>query len=228
MNLRTYRRWQLCGIELCTRAFTAQLGISEKTLCQHKKDVLGGKLEASGDARVGTQVIVRDRTQHDHADAWLSWLYWHIAEPLAETQQPELKEETLDDLHCKETLSPTVALGDAVEVSSADPTRLPPRHLAPGKLEELFEFYTSCSGSEHSSKTSFLRTYREKWCVALQFRTVGQHARCTTCTKLGRMRELAQTGEAKAEFRELTQEHVTGVQKDFATHIEGPDPNKLG
>jgi hypothetical protein len=50
--------------------------------------------------------------------------------------------------------------------------------------------------------------YKASW------RHVGQHARCTTCGKLGEMRLLATTREAKEHVSHLYDQHVTSVFKD--------------
>ena len=86
-----------------------------------------------------------------------------------------------------------------------------------GKLEELYEYYTSCSGVYHAGRTTFYKVFKSHWSKALKFRHLGQHARCSTCAKLGEMRLLANTREAKEHVQTMYDEHVTSVFKDRAT-----------
>ena len=86
-----------------------------------------------------------------------------------------------------------------------------------GKLEELYEYYTSCSGVYHAGRTTFYEVFKSHWSKALKFRHLGQHARCSTCAKLGEMRLLANTREAKEHVQTMYDEHVTSVFKDRAT-----------
>lgn len=51
------------------------------------KDVVEGFLEPRADQRAHPHPE-REAAQSEHADAWLHWVYWNIAEPLAETSQP--------------------------------------------------------------------------------------------------------------------------------------------
>ena len=53
-----------------------------------------------------------------------------------------------------------------------------------GKIVELYEYYVSCSGCMHAKQTTFKAAFAV-WSKTLVFRHVGQHARFTTCVKLG-------------------------------------------
>ena len=206
---RDKRRWDLCGLDLCTPMYCKQLGISKYQLTNMKKDILGGYLEPRADLR-GTCTF-HTAPQRKHADAWLHWAYWSLAEPLAETAQP-----ASEDCEWDETQPISVNL-DTSTLAGADLTFYAERHLPPGKLEELFELYSSCSAEHHASKTSFRRVYRQRWRKLLCFRHVGQHARCTTCSKISRMRVLAQTTAATEEARVLHDAHIEAIRLDRST-----------
>ena len=54
-----------------------------------------GHLEPKADMR--SQAYHRKNPQYEHADAWLNWAYWHVAEPLAETKQTETADASQQD-----------------------------------------------------------------------------------------------------------------------------------
>ena len=209
-SLRDHRRWDVCGISLCRGAYCQLLNISARTLRNYKKDILEGHLEPRASAQ-GARGL-RASPQADHADAWLHYAYWHVAEPLADSKQVQI-ENAYEDDHVSETIQLST---EAVGIAGADLASYPARHLPPGKIEELFELYRSCSGEHYASKTCFEKVYRERWRSVLTFRAEGQHARCTTCAKLSRLRLLAQTSAAKQEVRQQKEQHVERVRLDRA------------
>ena len=195
-----------------------QVGISKRTLRQLKEDALIGALEPRTDRRLGSKAYERQTVQGDHADGFFHWLYWHMAEPLADTNVE--KRHVWDPLadegnpHTDEIL-PHVPQGN-FDMGLEGLHNLPKRHLAPGKMEELYELYLSCSAGGFASKSTFRATFQQRWRGVLGFRDIGQHARCTTCTKISKMRALAQTADLKAQLKSAHEQHVTGVQLDRA------------
>lgn len=220
---RKHLRWDLCGFDLCSTMFSIQIGVSMKVLRKFKTAVFDGYLEPPEDGRTVPQLIDRQSPQHQHAASWLWWLYWEFAEPLADTPQSHTSSSHGEKEASKEDGEEVAEIDETIKVSqsclsshcmTADLTNLPARHLPPGSLEELFEFYTNCHGVSHASRATFLREFNGRWSGVLKFRHVGQHARCTTCTKLGKLRQLARTNDEKAVVRAQHQAHVQGVLED--------------
>ena len=60
-----------------------QVGVSKRTLRQLKEDALIGALEPR--RRLGSKAYERQTVQGDRADGFFHWLYWHMEEPLADT-----------------------------------------------------------------------------------------------------------------------------------------------
>ena len=76
----------------------------------------------------------------------------------------------IEEEHIEEML-PAQPLSGFGELTAEELARRPTRHLQPGKLEELFEFYVNCSDGGHASKTTFMTTYRTRWRQILKFRS---------------------------------------------------------
>ena len=158
------------------------------------------------------QTPTRPAAQQEHADAWLNWLYEFVAEDLATSEVPKMP---LDD----ETGVPTTFVDLAIVGStSADPSLRSTRYLAPGKMEELYEYYVATSPNGCASRSTFLLTFRSRWRKALAFRTVTEHAKCTLCALFAKSRQLAQTAEQKQVARAAHAAHISGMYADRAVY----------
>ncbi len=90
----------------------------------------------------------------------------------------------------------------------------PIRYLPPGTVEQLFEYYNhQADPTLRASRESF-RLALAKWKTCLKFRAPSQHAKCSECTKLGKLRQ---------EASSVTE------QKKVQEALEGPAPcNAIG
>ena len=68
----------------------------------------------------------KDTPQTTHVGAWFHWLYWHIAEPLADTENP-LGQQDEDEVESRDELPELPPSFETCDMSS-----LPSRHLSPG------------------------------------------------------------------------------------------------
>eukprot|EP00969_Alexandrium_andersonii_P356114 15445873-Alexandrium_andersonii.AAC.1 len=72
-----------------------------------------------------------------------------------------------------------------------------PRYLPPCSATEFYETYTSCEkNAKPASYATFQRGVRS-WSKVLKLRTLSQHARCTVCAKLAKIRKDASTQKEK-------------------------------
>jgi hypothetical protein len=92
------------------------------------KDILGGALEPTLDGRSTTEKVPKRSPQAEHVEAWLHWLYWSVAEPLADTDQNAQLPQDTPENETTENLPPLVPAFDGCDIST-----LPVRHLAPGR-----------------------------------------------------------------------------------------------
>ena len=207
-SINDRRSWSFCGATVCGPMYRHRLHLSQRKFAGFKQRILAGCLEPKADMRQGPAPTVRDTAQQDHADAWLNWLYTHIAEGLAECDyQHADQQDEGENEHVPSTES-------VVESCVLDPSARTTRYLAPGRIQELYEFYGATSQGSFASHTTFGRVFRDKWRGALTFRKVSQHATCTTCLELTKSRGLARTSELKALADERLRQHISGMYKD--------------
>lgn len=209
-------KWSVAGAKVCATAFRHVVGLSIYKFKQLVKNCRDGHFQPQEDKRSSAHAQYhRESTQAQHADAWLNWAYWNIAEPLAETEQTCTGMKQADgeeDEQCDEILVNSLEFGGTCLAPRA------PRHLPPGRIAELYDLYRTSSLDRCAGSTTFGEVYRASWKKLMPFRAVGHHARCTRCAKLSKMRELARTKEAKDEVAELQREHGQAIYADRAEY----------
>lgn len=73
----------------------------------------------------------------------------------------------------------------------------------------------TCDGDPMSVST-LRRAYDKSWSQVLKFRNIGQHARCTTCSRLSQQRKDAVTEEEHTAVVEAHAIHANKVKADRA------------
>jgi hypothetical protein len=173
--------------------------------------------------------VVRDDPQSQHANAWLSWLYQFVAEDAADVEIPTEPKEPDGDLDIFENQAfveeyiPLPAIADPLidlPMSHGNGGKdLPSRYLPPGRIAELYDFYTTSSEHGHASKSTFARCFRAYWRHAIMFRDRSHHSRCSLCSKYSRQRVLCMSAEDKEEVKAAHAAHVRSVLNDRATYM---------
>lgn len=79
--------WKFFGLEMCFSAFLATSGISKRKCQKFLAAIQAGHAEPPEDGR--SLRTDRDVAKRDHARVYFQFLYDHMAEPLAEGDQPE-------------------------------------------------------------------------------------------------------------------------------------------
>ena len=137
----------------------------------------------SSDASGGPSQIV---------DAFLNWVYEHLAEPLAEAtpsdDNPYLAREV--DLPDEPLPADEIEEKDLAELCATIAGLTPAcdkeqKWLAPTTMKELYDLMATWQGKQHvPSFTTFICVYKRLWKKTLKIREIGQHARCARCAEL--------------------------------------------
>lgn len=199
------RKWDLAGCEFCATAFQHFLKVEKKLFFKWKTAIQEGLPELPPDSRKQAKRLF-DSPQHQHVDSWLHWVWSNLAEPLADTAvKPAAVEEVAveDGDHLAETGDHPAIVGSAESQQC--------RHLPPGTKNQLYEVYRQ-QDKDASSCRTFYRVFQE-WEGRLRFRRVGQHAKCTTCTKY---LKAWQDATSKLEKASISAEHVHHLRRVFA------------
>ena len=157
-----------------------------------------------------------DDPQAQHANAWLAWLYQYVAEDQAEVlipaELPESADETNENVPDISVSNPIIGLPVPGEKGGGG--NLPARYMPPGRLAEIYDFYSSASLEGFASLSTFTRCWRRCWKQAILFRNRGQHSRCTLCAKYSQQRALCMRPEEKEVVKLAQASHVRSVLKD--------------
>ena len=179
-----------------------------------KKDILSGALEPRSDIR---NLQIRSRVQSDHVDAWFNWLYEFVAEDLA-TSEVTASKDGLPECDDEDFIVEASADPSIVGKAAMDTKSRPERFLSPGRIQELWEFYSGTSTDGFACVSTFSRVYRENWRSCLKFRPESEHARCHQCAVYSKLRQLAKTTEQKSKALDMHVEHVRGMYADRAVY----------
>ena len=156
-----------------------------------------------------------------NVDAFFHYVYEFIAEPLAEVEG--IQEEPIPMDHDEDSnvdSSEEYELGQdlmQVRMEATGETQLPVRFIGHCKLAELYDQYShwhAVNGTGTcTSLSTFRKVWRASWCKLIRIRGDSQHARCNVCSRLSRLRQLAETPSEKNQIQE---DHHDHMQKIFA------------
>ena len=144
---------------------------------------LEGVAESSPESSGGPSQIV---------DAFLNWVYEHLAEPLAEAtpsddnpylaREVDLPDEPLpaDEIEEKDLAEFCATIAGLTPACDKEQ-----KWLAPTTMKELYDLMATWQGKQHvPSFTTFICVYKRLWKKTLKIREIGQHARCARCAEL--------------------------------------------
>ncbi len=185
------KSWRLFGRDICREAFLKITGASKNRLDRTLQGILKGHLQPFADLREYNGNNDRQREKAWNVDAFFTFLYQFMAEPLAEEETVafELTSQGAANM-VAEWVQATA--GNPLAVATAGMEGGVDRRLLPHmSKEELYDLYCLHKGnqSERTSKTCFLKVYHKRWRHLLGIREVAQHARCDTCAELSKARK---------------------------------------
>lgn len=146
-------------------------------------------------------------------DAFLEFAYQHMAEPLADAST-----EVAGDIKNDEELPDDVgdiSLGMFEDMVVARLEDKDLRFLPPGSVADLYDTYCQFERGHAASDTTFRRTLKA-WSRCLKFRRLSQHAKCTLCGKLQKLRKEAKTALERAHYQKELEAHAQGMFMDRA------------
>ena len=200
------KEWSLGGQPVC---FTAWCNILHVGKYRVKRIREAGKKSDRpvpfADQRVYNQG--RDPAALRRADAFLEFAYQNMAEPLADAHV------VVDDMMPDgELVLPSSGGSDMEEnfVVVPEIANKGTRYLPPGSIADLYDTSSQFERSSPPVSESTFRRALKKWRPTLKFRRTCQHARCSECAKLQKLRREAKTAAERDQY-----------QKDFETHLRG-------
>lgn len=163
--------------------------------------------------------LSRSKPSWEHVQAFFLQCYECLAEPLAEGEpEPDAMLVDQEGRELKDDFSQWVLSSSTFEpaMSGAQGSESrEQRWLNPCSLAELFEQYKFQNAkTETASFSVFYACYKENWRGVLRIRQRGQHARCSDCAKLSKMRQQAVTEEQKYQVQQMFQDHIGGIFAD--------------
>ena len=203
--------WELCGQQLCERAFRMAMGMTKRELRTMKKHAQSGAIEPP--LVIMKPRRIRDAPQTLHARAWLRWIYERWAADFAEVQDLVNRSRVSPQVGDKpflfeQDVSPHCPTAGAL---SLDKLAERPKLVPPGCPTSLFYVYKLAmtkTQETYASLTTFKREFK-LWKKVLQFQRVTDHARCTECARYTELR-----GQS------MSQEQKENVCQNHALHID--------
>jgi hypothetical protein len=214
-------QWRLGGKAVCLQGFCYLLRVGRKRIMQLHRAVRQGCAGPFPDERLHNGG--RPPNKKLVVDAYLEWVYSNLAEDLAEAvidgeaapesedmDEIETMDDTMDDHQdrdqdyqdCGNKDSDTLTdRRPLVELYEKAPKFLPP--LTTAELYETMKIFAAVPEGDLPCYTSLRNAIKSKEWRCLKFRSVSQHAKCTTCSKLNRLRQNANTEEERASVRTL-------------------------
>lgn len=205
---------ELVGFRTCVAGWCSLLGIGKSRVKQVREAVQAGvRPTPPEDQRKYNQG--RDANAFRKVDAFLEFAYQNIAEPLADAQAT-----TTVDL----TNEGNVILPSDDEDSGMDEHFIVEPELAAKELKYLLpctvlDFYDTYCTFERSGDPASASTFRralKRWRCCLKFRRTTQHAKCSTCAKLQKMRKDAKTTSERHGYQRDLEIHLRSVFMDRA------------
>ena len=194
-SVNGHQSWRLLGQEICRTAFLQITGVSKKFLAKTEAAIASGHLQpwddqrrynGSNDSKVRKQIGV---------DSFFCFLYQYLAEPLADADEgcQELVHKGLGN-HIHEWVQARDG-NPLAQASAGLGAAIDKRYLPHMTWAELFDMYvlSNSSGQGDDShpvakRSCFDKIYKHHWAPLLGIRQLGQHARCTTCATLSKLR----------------------------------------
>jgi len=215
------------GTEVCREAWANLLGISNNKFQRLLGAYNSGASRAPRDLRVGSGRRARCAPIAAVCDAFLRWLYDNVAEPLAEQDLTKLVDgDTVDSAspnHHRPTINDALkewVLGDPASTAGREPRRrsapgeeLEPKALPPGSITDLYEHFRCIHPDAQCCYTTFKTAYKV-WHGTLRFRAHGEHARCTDCARLCKVRKSTEVEAEREAANKAYAEHIQSVLKD--------------
>ncbi len=213
---RPRTQWHVGEDYVCFKGLALCLGVGRERLRQINKAINENRV-APVDNRHHNEG--RDSNVTMNVNAFFEWTYQNLAEPLAECEVssemlgpvPPLPPPLTEDLDHRDSDSPddTATMEELSPLITADQFKQP-RYLAPGSLAELYDAYIShvsdtTPTEENASSSTFRRVYKH-WKKVLKFRQWSQHAKCSECCRMQKMRREA----VNAREREAVQKQLDG------------------
>lgn len=201
-------------------------GLSKNFINRLVTAVQNGAFEAPMDGR--SCRALRDKPGERSVDAFFTFLYEFVAEPLAEGQLAGLggsaeESDDHDDLAMKyndDDSSERPVMDDFQQwvvgcqaVGAAQGPGPEQRWLNHCKLSDLYTQYKYSEG-EPAGQALFYKVWRQKWRAHLRIRKASQHARCTDCTKYCQYRLKAKSEEEKTKINEAYTNHLRKMFAD--------------
>lgn len=211
----TWRRFQAWGVQaLCSKALCHLLNMGSTVYSKFCKHLAEGFRDPPVDLR-HTQQQRRVASSHDpnparlEADMLLAWVYDHMAEDLAESD---------DFVKAKKTLAESRSY---VLDHTQGPRRV--RWLAPHtSLAEMREMALAFNpNTPHPpSSATFSRVYHAKWQDWLKVRHEGQHAICSDCQRFKAWRKVATSKEDRDRVQAGFSQHIESMREDRRVDAE--------
>ncbi len=197
------RVWSLGGHRVCFRGWCQLLRVGPRRVRNVVADVDAGRTVPRQDQR--HYAAGRDPSGFSKVDAFLEFAYQHLAEPLADNvagvELPDSEDSSLD----MEDKGMQVLPGVQKEA----------RYLGACSTKDFYDTYCHFAHGEAASESTFRRALK-CWRNALKFRRVSQHAKCSTCARLHKLRKDATTAAERDAVRADLDKHLRAMFMDRA------------
>jgi len=184
------------------------LGVGHQRVRNIASGVAQGRPAPAPDQRCQNQG--RRRQASAHVDSFLEYCYQNLAESLAEGVNREDMREFQEGIALPDDVGSDGSAGEIEEISPlvTEDHKKNPKFLPPGSVQELYETHRAFSDdiAQIASYNTFRRGLKQ-WRQVLKFRAVSQHAKCSICAKLSKLRSDATTD---AERKDV-QDQLTGA-----------------
>ena len=226
--------WSFVGQRVCLGGLCGLLGVGKKSMLKRLQGVVDMRRRFNSTSPMPNEAPL----QTNLVDMFFLELYHQTAEDLPETfraqdvdaqismeQGFEVEGDTakyakqiakVDEVF---TWTPEAAISQSImSLSSVDLSKVPCRHLPPGKRMALFwQFQSWCEAAASFSQdpsavkapswSTFWRAWTDKWSYVLKFRKKSQHKECTDChcyreSIQGKQKSPAEKMELAAKWRE--------------------------
>jgi len=125
---------------------------------------------------------LRDKPAYQHAWAFFDFLYYNVAETLAEGEAPPEEEDLDPDADGEEAAREFTGASHPAQPIPSTLSDRPQRWLAPTTLAELYDSYRvwnqEAAAESLACFSVFRRCWKSSWQGLLRVRRVSQHSRC--------------------------------------------------
>jgi hypothetical protein len=225
MNVASRISWSLGGKAVCFKGFCLLLGVQKKRVSNVVRDIKKGMCAPEKDGRKSNPLAGRPAAATCVINAFLEWAYQNLAETLAEAPikaDPDSDDEPgLPDDVPNGMLVASENLALTSEIVVPDEQKQV-HYLAPMSMIDFYDTFVIFCGnkcevgpeeargsSEDAGGKKFklpaYETFRlaVKKCKFLKFQVPSQHAKCSVCARLSKLREHANLESEKAEIRAM-------------------------